>query len=104
MEPDFTQQRQQAHSLLDILPDEKIVIVRSLLEVMVEPLSRTLANAPYDDEPVSQKEAQEIATSRESLTRSKGVPNEEILAEFGLSTEEFERMGRTPLEPDVPSR
>jgi hypothetical protein len=104
MERDLTQQRKQAHSLLDILPDEKIAVVRSLLEVMVEPLSRTLGNAPYDDEPVSQNEAHEIATSRESLIRSKGVSNEEILAEFGLSTEDFERMGRTPLEPDVPSR
>jgi hypothetical protein len=34
------------------------------------------------------------------------IPNEEVLAEFGLSPEDFERMGRTPLEPEPqhPSR
>ena len=48
MEPDITQQRQQAHALLDMLPEEKLTAVRSLLEGMVEPLSRYLANRTGD--------------------------------------------------------
>lgn len=42
MESNVTE-RQQAHALLDLLPDEKLHAVRSLLEVMVEPLSRSLS-------------------------------------------------------------
>jgi hypothetical protein len=37
--PDLAQERQQAHALLDMLPAEKLTAVRSLLEVMVEPLA-----------------------------------------------------------------
>jgi hypothetical protein len=99
-ETNVQSERQQAHLLLDVLPDEKIAAVRGLLEVMLDPLSRSLANAPYDDEPVSEEEAREIAASRASSARGESIPHEEILAEFGLSLEDFERMGRTPLEPE----
>jgi hypothetical protein len=53
LQPDLTRQRQQAHALLDILPAEKLTAVRSLLEVMVEPLSRLLALAPLEDEEIA---------------------------------------------------
>jgi hypothetical protein len=42
-QPDLIQQRRQAHALLDVLSAEKLTAVRSLLEVMAEPLSRSLA-------------------------------------------------------------
>lgn len=99
-ETNLQSERQQAHLLLDVLPDEKIAAVRGLLEVMLDPLSRSLANAPYDDEPVSEEEAREIAASRASFARGESISHEEVLAEFGLSLEDFERMGRTPLEPE----
>ena len=43
-ELNLNSERQQAHFLLDALPDEKVSAVRGLLEVMVEPLSRSLAS------------------------------------------------------------
>lgn len=84
MELDFTQQRQQAHSLLDVLPDEKIAAVRSLLEVMVEPLSRSLAMAPVEDEELTEETAAALDRARASLARGEGVSHEEVLREFGL--------------------
>ena len=44
-------QLQQAHALLDMLPDEKLNAVRTLLEVMVEPLLRATShrNLPDDE-------------------------------------------------------
>lgn len=84
MELDFTQQRQQAHSLLDVLPDEKIAAVRSLLEVMVEPLSRSLAMAPVEDEELTPETAAALDRARASLARGEGVSHEEVLREFGL--------------------
>ena len=85
MEPDLAQQRQQAHALLDILPAEKLTIVRSLLEVMVEPLARSLALAPVDEEEITPETAAALDRARASLARGEGIAHEDILREFGLS-------------------
>jgi hypothetical protein len=84
MEPDLNQERQQAHELLDMLPDEKVAAVRSLLQVMVEPLSGSLASAPVDEEEITSETAAALERSRASLARGEGIPHEEILREFGL--------------------
>jgi len=89
-------ERQHAHELIDRMAPGQVSAVVSLLEIILDPLARTLASAPYDDEPVSQEEAREVEASKASLGRSEGIPNEEILSEFGLSSEDFERMGQTP--------
>jgi hypothetical protein len=96
--------KQQAHELIDSMAPGQVVAVVGLLKVMADPLTRTLANAPYDDEPVSAEEAREIAAARASLARGEGVSNDEVLAEFGLTAEDFDRMGRTPLEPLAPGK
>jgi hypothetical protein len=84
MEPDLTQERRQAHALLDMLPAEKLNAVRSLLEVMVEPLSRSLALAPVEEEEITPETAAALDRARASLARGEGIPHEEILREFGL--------------------
>jgi len=85
MGTDVTQQRQQAHALLDMLPEEKLTAVRSLLEVMVEPLSRSLASAPVEEEEITPETAAALERARASLARGEGVPHEDILREFGMS-------------------
>jgi len=84
MEPDLNQERRHAHELLDMLPDEKVAAVRSLLQVMVEPLSGSLASAPVDEEEITSETAAALERSRASLARGEGIPHEEILREFGL--------------------
>ncbi len=76
--------RREAHLLLDVLPDEKVEAVRSLLEVMVEPLSRSLAMAPVEDEDLTPETAAALDRARASLARGEGVSHEEVLREFGL--------------------
>jgi hypothetical protein len=85
MDPDLSHDRQQAHALLDMLPDEKVAAVCSLLQVMVEPLSRSLASAPVDDEEITSETAAALERARASLARGEGIPHEEILREFGLN-------------------
>jgi len=92
------EKQQQAHHLLDQLDAGQLAAVIHLLQVMTDPLARSLANAPVDDEPVTEEEAREIAAARAALDRGEGIPHEEVLAEFGLSLEDFARMGRTPLD------
>lgn len=96
---DSMNERQQAHDLIERLAPSQISAVVRLLELMTDPVARSLANAPLDDEPVSEEEAREIAAARASLDRGEGIPHEKVLAEFGLTLEDFERMGRTPLDP-----
>ena len=84
MGTDVTQERQQAHALLDMLPQEKLTAVRSLLEVMVEPLSRALASAPVEEEEITPETAAALGRARASLARGEGIPHEDILREFGL--------------------
>ena len=96
---DSMNERQQAHDLIERLAPSQISAVVRLLELMTDPVARSLANAPLDDEPVSEEEAREVAAARASLDRGEGIPHEKVLAEFGLTLEDFERMGRTPLDP-----
>ena len=84
MEPDLIQELRQAHALLDMLPAEKLNAVRSLLEVMVESLSRSLALAPVEDEEITPETAATLDRARASLAGGEGIPHEEILREFGL--------------------
>ena len=62
-----THERQQAHALLDMLPAEKLSAVRTLLEVMVEPLSRSLAVAPVEEEEITPETATTLDRARASL-------------------------------------
>jgi hypothetical protein len=68
---------------------------------MLDPVSVALANAPYDYEPVSEEEARDIVAARAADARGEIDSNEEVLAEFGLTAEDFERMGQIPLEPEL---
>ena len=86
----MTNERLQAHALLDMLPDGKINVVRNLLEVMVapassEPLSVSLAMVPFEDEEITPETASAIERARASLASGDGIQHDEILREFGLS-------------------
>lgn len=95
MSVDLSHERQQVHAYIDQLPAAQLSAVRHLLESMVDPLSRALANAPADDEPVTEAEAAAIRRSEEWFrNHGNGIPMEEVLADFGLSMKDF------PLEKD----
>ncbi len=96
--------KEHAHELIDRLAPGQVSAIIGLLEIMLDPVSHSLANAPLDDEPVSAEEAREISAARASLDRGGGIRHEQVLAEFGLSSEEFKRSGRTPLDPHETNR
>jgi hypothetical protein len=69
--------KQHAHELIDRLAPGQIAAVVGPLEIILDPFARTLANAPYDDEPVSPQEARELDEARASLARGEGIPHEQ---------------------------
>jgi len=94
------EQKQHAHELVDRLDAGQLNAVVRLLEIMIDPVAHSLAHAQIDDESVTEQDVRDIAAARAAFDRGEGIPNEEVLAEFGLTVEDFERMGRTPLEPE----
>jgi len=95
-----TNPKQHAFELINRMSTGQVSAVVGLLEAMLDPVSIALANAPYDDEPVSEEEARDIAESRAAYARGEVVSNDEVLADFGLTAADFERMGQTPLEAE----
>ncbi|MGB7285007.1 MAG: hypothetical protein WBE13_22290 [Candidatus Acidiferrum sp.] len=93
-----TQDRQQAHSLLDLLPIEKLPAVVNLLQSLTDPVARSLANAPLENEPVSEDESRAVEASQAWLRTHSPIPNDDVLAELGLTPEDFAGMARTPLD------
>ena len=88
MDSNLQQLRQRAHAYLDRLPDAQVAAVRGLLEAMLDPVSRALANSPIDDEPITEEEEQAVAGSKEWSRHNPGTPFEQVVAELGFNMEQ----------------
>jgi hypothetical protein len=82
--------KEHAYELIDRLPPTQLSAVVGLLEAMLDPVSRAIANAPCDDEPVTAEEEKSLAEAREWLKHNKAIPHEQVLAELGITQEEIE--------------
>jgi hypothetical protein len=82
MEVDLVEQRRHAHLLIDALSEDKLCAVNGLLDVLVEPLSNSLAKAPVEDEDLTPKTISDIQRANSSLNRGEGISHEDILREF----------------------
>ena len=92
-----TETRAHVHALIDQLPAGQLAAVETLLRSMLDPLSRKLALAPVDDEPFSDEERQAVAEAVEWSRHNAPVPLEDVLADFGLTSGDWDTMGKTPL-------
>jgi hypothetical protein len=90
--------RQRAHQLLDQLGAARFDAVVRLLEVVAEPLARSLALAPVEEEEITPETAAALDRARASLARGEGIRHEEVLREFGLS-----QCAREPRPSGLPS-
>ena len=89
-------ERLHAQQLINHLPDEQVAAVVRLMEVMLDPLSRRLASAPPEDEVISSDEEQAVTEAKQSRVRSRPVSHEEVLADFGLTMDDFQKMAVRP--------
>jgi hypothetical protein len=76
--------RRHVHDLVDQLDAGQLAAVGQLLEVITDPVARSLANAPVESEPISDNEAAELDEAHQSIARGEGIPHEDIRREFGL--------------------
>ena len=82
----MTENREQAHILIDRLPETQITALVGLLEAIVDPAAAALRNAPLDDEPETEDEKRDVADARQWLARNggKGIPHDEAMRRLGL--------------------
>ena len=95
-----TNPKQEAHELIERISVSQASAVVTLITSMLDPVDRAIANAPLEDEEISEEENRAVAASKAWLKDHEPIPNEEVLAEFGLTAEDFDRMGQTPLDPE----
>ena len=57
----YAQTKQQAHELIERMAPGQIFAVVTVMETMLDPVSRAIANAPIDDEPETDAERQAVA-------------------------------------------
>ena len=84
--------KHHAHELIERLPVSQIdTVVRFLEFMLLDPVSRSIATAPVNDEPLTAEEEQALARADAWLEQRGGcgIPHEEVLAEFGLTLKDF---------------
>jgi hypothetical protein len=84
----------KAHQLLGQLKPGKLAAVVHLLEVMVHDEDDHIDDA--DGDTLSPAEAKAIAEADEWSKHNEPIPHEQVLAEFGLSVADWEKMSREP--------
>ena len=79
-----TNPKYQAHELIDRLAPTQVNAVVGILQVMLDPVSRAIANAPVDDEPESDSEREAVSESKSWFQRreGRGISHREVVSEF----------------------
>jgi hypothetical protein len=88
------QTRQHAHELIERMAPGQVPAAVELLEKMLDPVSLALANAPFEDEEISEEEERAVARAKAETGQSTSM--EDLLTEYRLTPQERERMGQTP--------
>lgn len=89
--------KQHAHALVERLDASQIpTAVRFLEFMLLDPVSRALATAPFDDEPLSEEGRRAVDEADQWLKHNMPIPHEEVLGDLGLTVEDWDRMGNEP--------
>ena len=90
MATNLIQEKHQLHKMVDLLAPEQAIALRALVEVMLDPVTRAIANAAVDEEPLTRDDETALDEAREWLKHNKGIPHEQVLAELGFTSEDIE--------------
>jgi hypothetical protein len=82
--------KEHAHELIDRLAPSQVPAVVGMLEALLDPVLRAIANAPIDDEPIAAKDKKALDEARDWSRHNKSIPHEQVLAELGVTQEEVD--------------
>ncbi|MDQ6706827.1 MAG: hypothetical protein M3Z85_12740 [Acidobacteriota bacterium] len=75
--------KQALHQLIDELPGEAVLALRTVAELMVP------RELEFDDEELRPEVAARLDAAHRSLDRGEGIPHAEVLREFGIDEEDM---------------
>jgi hypothetical protein len=82
--------KQHAHELIERLAPSQVPAAVGMLERLLDPVARAIANAPIDDESLTADDEKALAEASDWSKHNKSTPHEEFLAELGISQEEVD--------------
>jgi hypothetical protein len=75
--------------MIEHLAPDQVPAAIGMLERLLDPVARAIANAPIDDEPLTAADEKALAEAREWSKHNQGIPHEQVLAEMGITQEEI---------------
>ena len=85
MAANVTHDKQQVHELVERLAPSQLSAIRGVLEAMLDPIARSIANATVEGEEINSETAAELDRAKASIDGGEGIPHEDILREFGVT-------------------
>ncbi len=77
------------------LPPVQLAAVENLLNSMLDPISRKLGLASFDDEPFTEEDQLAVAEADEWRKHNDPIPLETVLADFGLTLADWDKLGQS---------
>ena len=96
--------REHAHQLIDRMQETQLSGLVQFLETIINPVAYSLANAPLDDEPFIEEDREAVAEALEWRRHNELIPHEQVLAEFGLTMADWEKMASEEPLPEPATR
>ncbi len=90
-----TDAKEHAHELIERLPPTQVAAVVGLLEAMLDPVARAIANAPADEEPLTEDERKALAEAKDWAKHNQCIPHDQVLAEIGVTQQEVDDFKET---------
>ena len=90
MATDVIQEKHQLHKMVELLAPEQAHVLRALVEIMLDPVARAIANAPMDEEPLTRDDEIALDQAREWIKHNQGIPHEQVLTELGITSDKIE--------------
>lgn len=79
--------KRQIKDLIDGMPPDELLVIKRFIQYvrdMEDPFLRNLAEAPWDDEPLSDEDIAAIAEAREDIKAGRLIPSEEVYRELNI--------------------
>ena len=79
--------KRQIKDLIDGMPPEELLVIKRFIQYvrdMEDPFLRNMAEAPWDDEPLTDEDIAALEEGKEDVKAGRLVSHEEIMREFGL--------------------
>ena len=83
--------KRQIKDLIDGMPPAELLVIKRFVQYvrdMEDPFLRNLAEAPWDDEPLTDEDIAALAEAREEMKAGKLTSHDEVMRELGLRLDE----------------